>query len=77
MTVEGSGSASPQRIAASPHGMVSTASPYATDAAVGVLEDGGNAMDAAVHGFAHDRHFDPGWPSACASPRRAGSAGRP
>ena len=37
-----------QRISASPHGMVATANYNATAAAVQVLEQGGNAMDAAV-----------------------------
>ncbi len=36
------------KIAKSPYGMVSTASPYATDAGALMLEKGGNAVDAAV-----------------------------
>jgi gamma-glutamyltranspeptidase/glutathione hydrolase len=40
----------PQRIAVSKHGMVATAHYRATEAAVEILEDGGNAMDAAVAG---------------------------
>ncbi len=39
---------SPQRIASSPRGMVSTAHPGATDAGVEILAEGGNAVDAAV-----------------------------
>jgi gamma-glutamyltranspeptidase/glutathione hydrolase len=43
----------PQRIAASPRGMAATAHPAATEAAVEILSDGGNAIDAAVAaGFA-------------------------
>jgi gamma-glutamyltranspeptidase/glutathione hydrolase len=38
----------PQRLAASKHGMVATAHYLATEAAVDILEDGGNAIDAAV-----------------------------
>jgi gamma-glutamyltranspeptidase/glutathione hydrolase len=38
----------PQRVAFSRHGMVSTAHYLATEAAVGALRDGGNAIDAAV-----------------------------
>jgi gamma-glutamyltranspeptidase/glutathione hydrolase len=38
----------PQRVAVSKRGMVATQHYLATDAAVGVLADGGNAMDAAV-----------------------------
>ena len=38
----------PQRIAVSKHGMIATAQYRATDAGVSVLEQGGNAMDAAV-----------------------------
>ena len=38
----------PQRIAASSHGMVSTAHLRATEAGVSILEEGGNAIDAAV-----------------------------
>lgn len=38
----------PQRIAASRFGMVATQSQWATDAAVAILADGGNAVDAAV-----------------------------
>ncbi|MEJ2716503.1 MAG: gamma-glutamyltransferase [Deltaproteobacteria bacterium] len=43
----------PQRIAASPHGMVSTANHRATEAGTEVLSQGGNAVDAATAaGFA-------------------------
>lgn len=42
------GTAGPQRVAFSKHGMVSTAHYRATDAAVTVLSGGGNAVDAAV-----------------------------
>ena len=38
----------PLRCAVSPHGMVATAHYLATEAAVEVLEDGGNAMDAGI-----------------------------
>ena len=38
----------PQRVAASPHGMVSTAHYSATAAGVRMLEQGGNAVDAAI-----------------------------
>jgi gamma-glutamyltranspeptidase/glutathione hydrolase len=38
----------PQRVAASKHGMVSTAQYRATEAGVHILEQGGNAIDAAV-----------------------------
>jgi gamma-glutamyltranspeptidase/glutathione hydrolase len=38
----------PQRLAVSPHGMAATAHHLATDAAVEILADGGNAVDAAV-----------------------------
>lgn len=38
----------PQRVAVSPHGMVSTQHFLATDAGVGILKEGGNAVDAAV-----------------------------
>lgn len=38
----------PQRTAASPHGMVSTAHFRATEVGVSILEDGGNAIDAAI-----------------------------
>ena len=38
----------PQRVAASPHGMAATAHYRATEAAVQILEEGGNAVDAAV-----------------------------
>lgn len=38
----------PQRLAVSRHGMVATAHHSATEAAVEILEDGGNAIDAAV-----------------------------
>lgn len=38
----------PQRLAVSPHGMAATAHHRATDAAVEILTDGGNAVDAAV-----------------------------
>ena len=38
----------PQRIAVSKHGMVATAHFKATDAGVAILEQGGNAIDAAV-----------------------------
>jgi gamma-glutamyltranspeptidase/glutathione hydrolase len=37
-----------QRIAASPHGMVATANYNATNAALSILENGGNAVDASV-----------------------------
>jgi gamma-glutamyltranspeptidase/glutathione hydrolase len=37
-----------QRVAASDHGMVATANHRATDIAVSILEEGGNAIDAAV-----------------------------
>jgi len=40
--------AEPQRLATSPHGMVSTAHSLATEAGVEMLADGGNAIDAAV-----------------------------
>ena len=38
----------PQRVAASPHGMVATAHFRATEVGVSILEQGGNAVDAAV-----------------------------
>ena len=38
----------PQRVAASPHGMVATAHFRATEVGVAILEQGGNAVDAAV-----------------------------
>ena len=38
----------PQRVAASPHGMIATQHYLATEAGVEVLSDGGNAVDAAV-----------------------------
>ena len=38
----------PQRVAASRHGMVSTAHSRATEAGVSIFEQGGNAIDAAV-----------------------------
>ena len=38
----------PQRVAASPHGMVATAHFRATEVGVAILEQGGNAIDAAV-----------------------------
>ena len=41
----------PQKVAVSPHGMISTAHYRATDAGVEVMEAGGNAMDAAVAAF--------------------------
>lgn len=38
----------PQRVASSPHGMIATAHYHATEAGVEILQDGGNAFDAAV-----------------------------
>ena len=38
----------PQKLASSPYGMVSTAHPCATDIGCAILENGGNAIDAAV-----------------------------
>lgn len=38
----------PEQLSRSPHGMVVSASPHATNVGVQVLESGGNAVDAAV-----------------------------